>query len=76
MPMVTFRISEEEKKRLASHGRISDTVREAVRRYLDSEDSEAVFKKLRKLQQRDRVKTTREEIVKMIKEDRYRDSRR
>jgi Mg/Co/Ni transporter MgtE len=73
MPTVTFRISDEDKRRLAKRGKISDEMREAVRRYLDSEDSEEVFLRLQDLQQRNRVRTTPEEIVRMIKEDRYHD---
>ena len=74
MPVVTVRISEEDKRRLAKRGRISDVVREAVRRYLDSEDSEEVLLRLRALQRKDRVSTSPEEIVRMIKEERHRDS--
>lgn len=76
MPTVTVRISEEDRRRLAKRGRISDAVREAVRRYLDSEDSEEVFRRLKALQQKDRVRTTPDDIVRMIKEDRYHDSDR
>ena len=76
MPMVSVRISDEDKKRLAKRGKISDEVRVAVRRYLDSEESNAVFGRLKELQDRYRVKTTPEEIVKMIREDRHRDSGR
>lgn len=76
MPMVSVRLSEEEKRRLAKHGNVSDAIREAVRKYLDSEDSDEVFERLRLLQERDRVTTPPEEIVRMIREDRYRDSGR
>ena len=76
MPMVSVRISDEDKKRLAKRGKISDEVRVAVRRYLDTEESDAVFDRLKELQERYRVKTTPEEIVKMIREDRHRDSGR
>ena len=74
MPTVTVRISEEDRRRLAKRGKISDTIREALRRYLDSEESEAAYERLRVLQERYRVSTPPEEIVRMIKEDRYRDS--
>lgn len=76
MPVVTVRISEQDKRKLAKRGKISDGVREAVRRYLDSEESQLLFEKMRAMQERDRVATTSEEFVKMIKEERYRDSRR
>jgi hypothetical protein len=74
MPTVTVRISDEDKRRLARRGKISDTVREALRRYLDTEDSDAAYERLRVLQERYRVRTPPDEIVRMIKEDRYRDS--
>lgn len=76
MPVLTVRISEDEKKRLAKRGKLSDAVRDAIRKYLDAEDSKVLFDKLGELQRYDRVTTTPEEIVKMIKEDRYRDSGR
>lgn len=76
MPMVSVRISDDDKKRLVRRGKLSDSIREAVRFYLDSRDSEAVLDRLRELQRRDKVTTTPEEIVRMIKEDRLRDSGR
>jgi len=75
MPIISVRITVEQKRRLAKHGNVSATMRDAVRRYLDDEDSEAIFARLRALQQENGVKTTREEIVRMIREDRLRDSR-
>lgn len=72
MPMVSVRLSEDEKRRLKKHGRVSDVVRQAVDRYLDSEDSREVFERLKALQEKYRVKTTPDEMVRMVKEDRYR----
>jgi hypothetical protein len=72
MPMVSVRVSEEEKKRLARHGKLSDSIREAIRLYLDSEESKEVLAQLRSLQERDKVKTTPREIVRMLREDRSR----
>ncbi|MDG6916166.1 MAG: hypothetical protein JRM85_01050 [Nitrososphaerota archaeon] len=76
MPTVTVRISEEDKRRLAKHGRISDAVREAVRRYLDSGASDEALQRIRALQLNDRAGTPPEEIVRMIREGRYSDSGR
>jgi hypothetical protein len=76
MPMVSLRISEEEKRRLTKHGKLSESMRRAIRLYLDSSDSEEVFEKLGELQRRSRVLTTPEEMVKLIREDRRRDSGR
>jgi Arc/MetJ-type ribon-helix-helix transcriptional regulator len=75
MPTISVRISAEQKRRLAKHGNVSETIRDAVRRYLDDEESEAIFARLRALQRENDVKTTPDEIVRMIKEDRVRDSR-
>ena len=72
MPTVSVRLSEDEKRRLAKYGRLSDSIREAVRLYLNSKDSEKVFAKLRELQRSNKVTTTPEEIVRMIREDRTR----
>ena len=72
MPTVSVRLSEDEKRRLARYGRLSDSIREAVRLYLSSKDSEKVFAKLRELQRSNKVTTTPEEIVRMIREDRTR----
>ena len=72
MPTVSVRLSEDEKRRLARYGRLSDSIREAVRLYLNSKDSEKVFAKLRELQRANKVTTTPEEIVRMIREDRTR----
>jgi Arc/MetJ-type ribon-helix-helix transcriptional regulator len=76
MPLVSVRLSDDEKRRLRRHGKVSEVVREAVRSYLDSEDSADTFSRLRALQEKYRVKTTPEEMVRLIKEDRYRDSGR
>ena len=76
MPMVSIRLSEEEKRRLKKRGRVSDVVRRAVQKYLDSEDTDEVFERLRDLQEKYRVKTTPEEMVRLIREDRHRDSGR
>ncbi len=76
MPMVSVRLSDEEKRRLKKRGRVSEVVREAVRMYLDSEDTAEVFERLGELQEKYRVSTTPEEMVRLIREDRRGDSGR
>ena len=75
MPAVSVRITAEQKRRLAKQGDASEIIRDAVRRYLNDEDAEAVFARLRPLQSENDVMTTPEELARMIGEDRGRDSR-
>ncbi len=72
MPTISFRISEEEKKRLQTYGKLSDSLREAVKLYLNSRKSEELIRKLQKLQEDNPIRLTPEEIVRSIKEDRAR----
>ena len=75
MPTVNVRTTAEQKRRLAKHGNVSDVMRDADRRYLDDEDAEAVFARLRAIQRENDVETTPQEILKMTREDRARESR-
>jgi hypothetical protein len=72
MPTITVRISEEEKKRLLEHGSLSKSVREALELYLNAIKSDELIGKLDKLQQKNRIRTTTSEEVKLINEDRGR----
>jgi hypothetical protein len=72
MPTITVRISDEEKKRLLKHGALSKSVREALELYLSTRKSDELIGKLEKLQQKNRVRTTTAEEVRLIKEDRMR----
>jgi uncharacterized protein YbcI len=72
MKTVCVRISEEEKRELEKYGTLSDTLREAMKLYLSTKKSDEVLRRLRQLQAKNPVKTTDEEIVKMIGEDRNR----
>ncbi len=72
MPVITVRISDEEKRQLRSRGRISDVIREAIRFYINSRKREKALRKLKELQERYKVKTTVAEDLKLIKEDRAR----
>ncbi len=72
MPTITVRISEEEKKRLLRHGKLSKSVREALTLYLNIKKSQDIIGKLDKLQQKNPVRTTSAEEVSLINEDRKR----
>ena len=72
MPVITVRISEDEKRHLRNQGKISDVVREAIRFYISSRKRERTLRKLKELQERYKVKTTVAEDLKLIKEDRAR----
>ena len=72
MNTVCVRISEEEKRQLKKYGSLSNTIREAMKLYLTTKKSEEIFSKLAELQAKNIVKTTTEQEVKLIWEDRNR----
>jgi hypothetical protein len=72
MPSITVRISDEEKKRLLKHGKLSKSVREALELYLNTARSRDLIAKLEELQQKNQIRTTSAEEIKMINEDRKR----
>jgi len=72
MKTVSVRISEEEKRQLKKFGNLSDTLREGMKLYLRKKKSEESLCKLEKLQFESQVKTSTEEEVKLIREDRKR----
>ena len=72
MSTVSVRISQEEKRQLQKYGKLSDTIRQAMKLYLNSKKSEELFSKLEKLQAENPIKTSTEQEVKLIKEDRLR----
>lgn len=72
MPTISVRISEKEKKELAQYGSLSNSIREALRLYLDSKRSRQLLRKLEELQRKNPVKTTKLQEVRLIKEDRNR----
>ena len=69
---VCVRISDEEKRQLQKYGKLSDTLREAMKLYLNNKKYEDVLAKLKELQAKNPIKTTTEEEVRMIREDRNR----
>jgi hypothetical protein len=72
MKTVSVRISEEEKRQLKKYGRLSDTLREGMKLYLNKKKSDELLSKLEKLQSQSQTKTSIEEEVKLIREDRER----
>ena len=72
MKTVSVRISEEEKRQLKKYGRLSDTIREGMKLYLNKKKTDELIFKLEKLQSESQIKTSIEEEVKLIREDRER----
>ena len=73
MPVISVRISEEEKRMLkASESSLSEAVREGINLYLNTRRNGKILRKLEHLQQKDRAKTTTIEEVKLIRDDRKR----
>jgi len=72
MKTISVRISEEEKRQLKKYGKLSDTLREGMKLYLSKKKSDELLCKLEKLQSESRIKTSIEEEVKLIREDRKR----
>jgi hypothetical protein len=72
MPIISVRISNEEKKQLEEYGPLSNAVREGVKLYLQSKKTGKAMAQLRGLQAKNRAKTTTLEELKLIREDRNR----
>ena len=72
MKTVSVRISEDEKRELKKYGRLSDTLREGMKLYLNKKKSDELLCKLEKMQSESEIKTSIEEEVKLIREDRER----
>jgi len=72
MTTVCVRITEEEKQELMKYGSLSQTLREAMRLYLNIKKSQEILSKLGDLQAKNPIKITAEEIVRSIREDRDR----
>ena len=72
MKTVSVRISEEEKRQLKKYGKLSDTLREGMKLYLNKKKSDELLCKLEKMQSESQIKTSIEEEVKLIREDRER----
>lgn len=72
MTTISVRLSEKEKAALRKRGKISKVVKEAIDLYLRSEQSKEILEKLKELQRTTKVRTTVQEEVALINEDRRR----
>ncbi len=72
MTIVSVRISEREKKELLKYGKLSESLREGLRLYLNQRKSEKLLRELKALQARNSVKTSTKTDTRLIKEDRTR----
>ena len=72
MKSVSVRISEEEKRQLKKYGKLSDILREGMKLYINKKKTDELLCKLEKLQSESQIKTSIEEEVKLIREDRER----
>jgi hypothetical protein len=68
---VCVRISEEERQ-LQKYGKLSDALREGMKLYLNKMKSEELLRKLENLQAENPIKTSTENEVRLIREDRSR----
>ena len=57
---------------MKKHGRISDVVRRALRFYMQSESRRQAVLRLRELQSSMKIRTTTEEDLRLLREDRAR----
>jgi hypothetical protein len=67
MPIISVRITDEERKKLLSYGPLSDTLREAINLYVRNEKSREFVEKLKQFQRENPVKVDPDEIVKIIR---------
>ena len=72
MKIVSVRISDEERRQLKKYGKLSDALREGMKLYLNKKKSDDLLCKLEKMQSESEIKTSIEEEVKLIREDRKR----
>ena len=70
MTLINVRLTEKEKDILERYGKISDIIRDAIQMYINNRKYMRDLKKLKDYQKENRVTTTMEEIVAMIREDR------
>lgn len=70
MTAISVRLTEKEKTALERYGKVSDVVRDAVRIYINNKKSAEALKKLKEYQKKNKVRTTTDDIVSMLREDR------
>ena len=69
---VCVRISDEEKRQLQKYGKLSETLGEAIKLYLNMKKYGELLKKMADVQSKKPIKASTEEIVRSIQEDRNR----
>ena len=69
---ICVRITDEEKRQLKKYGNLSQTIREAMKLYLNTKKTEEILSRLCELQAKNPIKTSIEEEVALIREDRNR----
>jgi Arc/MetJ-type ribon-helix-helix transcriptional regulator len=69
---ITIRLSEGEIRELKRYGRVSDVVRRALKLYMQSERSREAMERLAELQETYKVRTTIDDDIRLIHEDRQR----
>jgi len=67
MPIISVRITDEERKKLLRYGPLSDTLREAIGLYLGNKKSREFVEKLKQFQEDNPVEVDPDEIVKIIR---------
>jgi PhoPQ-activated pathogenicity-related protein len=72
MPIISVRLSEEERKTLVKYGPISKIVKESLKVFLNDKRRAETLKRLNELQRENVIKIKTEEDLRMIKEDRGR----
>lgn len=72
MTTISVRLSDQVKAALKKHGKISKVVKDAIALYLQSEQSKETLRRLKELQKEQKVRTTVQEEVAHIREDRNR----
>ncbi len=72
MPIISIRISEEERRKLQEQGNVSQVIREAISFYINSKKVERTLNKLKELQDKYKLKTSAKQDLMLIKEDRGR----
>lgn len=70
MPSISVRVTEEEKEKLSKKGELSENVRKAIKMFLSNSEEQEVLDRLSRLQEKHRVLTSPDDIVRMIREER------
>jgi hypothetical protein len=73
MPTITVRLSQKQKEELLKSGKtLSESVRAGIELYLADKKRRKVLAKIRQMQNKNPIRTTIEQEVQLIKDDRIR----